>query len=110
MRGIILVLEEVDEAPYRVDRMLMQLVNSGVASRLSGVVFGQFTRCEQKDPARPSLRCAEVLTDFASRLKCPVLSNLEYGHIPRKLTIPFGLGAQINSARNRISIPESAVV
>jgi len=38
------------------------------------------------------------------------LSNLEYGHIPRKLTIPFGLGAQINSARNRISIPESAVV
>jgi muramoyltetrapeptide carboxypeptidase len=110
LRGAVLVLEEVDEAPYRVDRMLMQLVNSGIASRLSGVVFGQFTRCDHKDPARPSLSCAEVLRDFASRLKCPVLTNLDYGHIARKLTIPFGLGAQIDSARKRISVQGSAVV
>jgi muramoyltetrapeptide carboxypeptidase len=110
MRGAILVLEEVDEAPYRVDRMLTQLMNSGIASRLAGLVFGQFTRCEQKDPAKPSLTCAEVLRDFASRLKCPVLTNLQYGHVPRKLTIPFGLSAQIDAARKRISVLESAVV
>jgi muramoyltetrapeptide carboxypeptidase len=110
MRGAILVLEEVDEAPYSVDRMLMHLVNSGIASRLSGIVFGQFTRCDQKDPAKPSLSCAEVLKDFASRIKCPVLTNLQYGHVARKLTLPLGLGAQVDATRKRISVTESAVL
>jgi muramoyltetrapeptide carboxypeptidase len=110
MRGTILVLEEVDEAPYRVDRMLRQLVNSRIASRVSGIIFGQFTRCEQKDPDKPSLSCGDVLRDFASRLKCPVLNNLEYGHIARKLTIPFGLRAQVDATHKRISVQGSAVV
>ncbi len=110
MPGAILVLEEVEEAPYRVDRMLMQLVNAGIASKLGGVVFGQFTRCGQNDPAKPSLTLDEVLRDFASRLECPVLANLEYGHIARKLTIPFGLRAQLDAGLRRISIAEAAVV
>ena len=110
MREVILVVEEVDEAPYRVDRMLMQLVNARIVSQLKGVVFGQFTRCEQRDPAKPSLTSAEVLRDFALRLRCPVLANLEYGHIARKLTIPFGLRAQIDAPRRRIAVLESAVV
>jgi muramoyltetrapeptide carboxypeptidase len=110
LAGAILVLEEVDEAPYRVDRMLMQLVNSGIASRLSGVVFGQFTRCEAKDPSKPSLSCAEVLREFAGRLCGPAIANFQYGHIPRKLTVPFGLRARLDSKRKRIEVLESAVL
>jgi muramoyltetrapeptide carboxypeptidase len=109
MRNAILVLEEVDEAPYRIDRMLTQIVNAGIANRLAGIVFGQFTRCEQKDPTKPSFSSAEVIREFAGRLSCPVLTNLQYGHIPRKLTIPFGVRAQMDCARGRIEVAEAVV-
>ncbi len=105
----ILAIEEVDEAPYRIDRLLTQLRHSGLASKLSGLIFGQFTRCEQKDPKRPSLSTAEVLQDFASRLPCPALANLQYGHVPKKLTLPFGVTARLDAKKGRLDIIEPAV-
>lgn len=109
-RGTVLVLEEVDEAPYRVDRLLTQLMNSGMTARVNGLVFGQFTRCEAKDAAKPSFTCAQVLREFAERLSCPTLANFEYGHVPRKLTVPFGLRARLDSRRKRIEVLDSAVL
>ena len=108
LREALLVLEEVEEAPYRVDRMLMQIANAGLAKRLAGVVFGQFTRCESKDAGKPSLPLAEVLREFAARVNGPVLGNLQYGHVPRKLTLPFGARGRIDG-RRRITVLESAV-
>lgn len=107
MRNSILVLEEVDEAPYRVDRMLMQLVNSGIAGRLSGLILGQFTRCEPKDPSKPHLAIGALFEEFAKRVPGPVLANFQYGHVPKKVTLPLGLRAEI--IKGKVRIGEAAV-
>jgi muramoyltetrapeptide carboxypeptidase len=110
LKRAILVLEEVDEYPYRADRMFAQLRNAGALEKLSGMLLGQFTKCEPKDPAKPHLSTDFVLKEYAQMVDGPVLGNLLYGHIPRKLTIPFGLTAEIRTARRTIRIAESAVV
>jgi muramoyltetrapeptide carboxypeptidase len=109
LKGAVLVLEEVDEYPYRVDRMLAQLMNAGVLDRLAGLLLGRFTNCEPKNPAKPHLSTDSVLKEYAQIVSGPVLGNLLYGHVPRKLTIPFGLAAEVNSAKGTIRISESAV-
>jgi muramoyltetrapeptide carboxypeptidase len=110
LRGAVLVLEEVDEYPYRVDRMLAQLRNAGTLKRLNGLLLGQFTNCEPKDPAKPHLSTPVVLRQYTEEVNGPVLGNLLYGHIPKKLTIPFGLTAQIDAKQRKIRITEAAVV
>jgi muramoyltetrapeptide carboxypeptidase len=109
MRGAMLVLEEVDEYPYRVDRMFAQLRNAGVLSGLSGLLLGQFTNCEPKDPSKPHLSTDFILREYAEYVNGPVLGCLLYGHVPKKLTIPFGLIAEVDAKKRRIRVPESAV-
>jgi muramoyltetrapeptide carboxypeptidase len=110
LTGTVLVLEEVDEYPYRVDRMLAQLRNAGVLKELNGMVFGQFTNCEAKDRSKPHLSIEFLLREYAQMVDGPVLGNLVYGHVPRKLTIPFGLIVQIDTKKRTIRVAESAVV
>ena len=72
--GKLLILEEVGEAPYRIERSLTQLRLAGVFSHCAGVVFGNFTDCGNKDEV------AAVLADFASQVNCPVFYGLPHGH------------------------------
>jgi muramoyltetrapeptide carboxypeptidase len=110
LKGAVLVLEEVDEYPYRVDRMLAQLKNAGALKDLNGMLLGRFTNCEPKDASKPHLSTDFVLREYAQMVDGPVLGNLLYGHVPKKLTIPFGLTAQIDTAKRRIRVAESAVI
>lgn len=105
----ILVLEDVDEAPHRVDRMLAQLDNAGILGSLSGLVFGKFIDCVPSDPSKPFLPIEQVLDNAAQRLKSPVVANLQYGHLPKKLTIPLGLRTRIDTKKGAIEVLESAV-
>ena len=109
MRDAVLVLEEVDEQPYRVDRMLAQLRNAGIDRKISGLVFGKFIRCEAKDLSKPHFTIEEVLEEFSRTLQIPVLANLQYGHVPKKLTVPFGLQARMDTTKGRIEVLEGAV-
>jgi muramoyltetrapeptide carboxypeptidase len=109
LRGSILFLEDVEEAPHRVDRMLAQLLNAGVLTALAALVFGKFTDCSPSDPNKPYLTIDQVQEEYADKIKCPVLANFQYGHIPRKLTVPIGLQARLDSKRNRIEVLESGV-
>lgn len=109
LKDAILVLEEVDEFPYRVDRMLAQLRNAGALAALDGLLLGRFTNCEPKDPAKPHLSTDFVIKEYAQMVGGPVLGNLLYGHVPKKLTIPFGLVAQIDTTKRKILVAESAV-
>jgi muramoyltetrapeptide carboxypeptidase len=110
LRGSILFLEDVEEAPHRVDRMLAQLLNAGVLPALAALVFGKFTDCNPSDPNKPYLTIDQVQEEYAEKIKCPVLANFQYGHIARKLTLPIGLHAALNTKQNRIEIKESAVL
>ncbi len=104
----LLVLEEVDEAPHRVDRMLTQLFNAGVFKGIAGLLLGHFTDCNPADPSKPFLTTDEVLTDVVARLAVPVLTKLQYGHIPKKLTLPIGARACL-FPDGRLELLESAV-
>jgi muramoyltetrapeptide carboxypeptidase len=88
--GGILFLEEVGEEPYRVERMLLQLFHAGVLGRQRAVIFADFADCEPKNPARYPYSMDDVVETLRKLLPYPVLTGLPFGHVARKLTLPFG--------------------
>ena len=109
LSGSILFLEEIEEAPHRVDRMLAQLLNAGILQKLAGLVFGKFTDCNPSNPSELHLTVDQIQVEYAKKVKCPVVANFPYGHIRRKLTVPIGLQAVLNTKKSRIDVLESAV-
>ena len=109
LRGSILVLEDVDEAPHRVDRMLAHLLNAGVLRGLAALVFGKFSDCKPRDPEEPYLKIDEIQEEYTAKIKCPVITNFQYGHIPKKLTLPLGLQTTLDTKHKRIEVLESCV-
>lgn len=97
LSGAILFLEDVGEAPYRIDGYLAQLRLTGVLDQLGGLVFGAFT---DGDPPknRPSLTLDEVLGHYAGFVDGPVARGLVYGHFPRKTPMPVGVTARLRVA------------
>lgn len=87
LRGAILLVEEVSEPPYKVDRMLLHLRRAGVLDGLAGVALGQFTECA--DGWTTSI--VDVLTDHLSTWDVPVLGGLPIGHGHDQLTVPLGV-------------------
>lgn len=108
----ILFLEEVGEEPYRIDRMLTQLLNSNRLEKCRAIVMGKFSRCEVKreNPAfQESLNLREVLVDRLSNLNIPVIYGLSFGHIKNKFTLPIGVRAMIDVETEKFALLESAV-
>lgn len=104
--GKILFLEDVSEAPYRIDRMLTQLKLSGKLDAAAGIVLDVFAGCQEAaDP--DSFSVEEVLQDRLGGLNKPVLYKLYYGHTPLKATLPVGVKAALNN--NCLTILEAAV-
>ncbi|MGB3542413.1 S66 peptidase family protein, partial [Rubrivirga sp.] len=104
LEGAILFLEDVAEAPYRIDGMLARLRLAGVLEKLGGIVFGLFTDAEVK-PGRPTLTVDQVLAHYARFVDGPVASGLVYGHVTRKATVPVGVRARLEvggTARLRV--------
>ncbi len=86
--GAILILEDVSEEPYAVDRMLTQLENAGIFDRVAAVVFGVFSDCKAKDPQDGTIN--DVLNEWKERIKVPVFTGLPYGHQAGSLVWPIG--------------------
>lgn len=86
--GGILVLEDIGEEPYSIDRMLTQLENAGVFDRVAAVVFGVFRDCKAKDPQDGTTE--NVLNEWKTRIKAPVFLGLPYGHQAGSLVWPLG--------------------
>jgi muramoyltetrapeptide carboxypeptidase len=94
LAGAILFVEEVGEAPYRVDGLLARLRLAGVLEQLGGLVFGAFTGADPP-PNRPSLPLDDVLDHYAQFVPGPVARGLVYGHFVRKSTLPVGVRARL---------------
>jgi muramoyltetrapeptide carboxypeptidase len=107
--GALLFIEEIGEDPYRVDRMLTQLRHASVFSSVKGILAGQFTDCIPKDTTTPSCTVEEVLSEFAAIASKPFLSNLPFGHTSRKLSLPVGLRARMDTDKGSIELIEPAV-
>jgi muramoyltetrapeptide carboxypeptidase len=109
MRDKILMLEEIGEAPYRIDRMLNQLRLAKVFNQVSGIILGAFIDCNEKDPTKKTLTLNEVIEDYFAKLKIPVVYNFRHGHIKDNLTIPLGINIRLNANKGCIEYLEPAV-
>ena len=109
MKEKILMLEDINELPYKVDRMLNQMKMIKVFKQLRGVILGRFVGCYEHDPMKKTLTLGEVMEDYLSHLKIPVLYAFPHGHIKDKVTVPLGLKVKINSKQGFIDYTESAV-
>jgi muramoyltetrapeptide carboxypeptidase len=108
-RGKILCLEEVGEAPYRIDRMLTQLMLAGKLQDAAGVVFDACAGCDAEDETL-GFTVEEVLRDRLGSLKIPVLYNLHFGHTPDKATLPMGVMAELGAQVGGLTVIETAVI
>jgi muramoyltetrapeptide carboxypeptidase len=106
-RGAILLLEEVGEKPYRIDRMLEQLRAAGKLSQLAGVGIGWLVDCE--DPRYPEPPAAEVIGRVVESLGVPFATQLPVGHQAPNLAWPHGGRARLDGGRGELRIVERGV-
>jgi muramoyltetrapeptide carboxypeptidase len=99
----ILVIEDVGEPTYRIDRMLRQLALSGALSRLAGIAFGQFTEGSPTDDAA-SRALDVVLCEAADVAGVPAVAGIPLGHIADQWTIPLGARAELDADRGELHV------
>ena len=106
--GSIMFLEEIGEAPYRIDRMLTQLSQSGALKNIAGAMLGVFQKAVAID-GEASLTLNEVLDDHFAQPKTPSVYGFSFGHIAQQFTIPIGVRARLDTANATLTLLESAV-
>jgi muramoyltetrapeptide carboxypeptidase len=108
LQGSILFLEDIGEAPYRVDRMLTQLKLAGLLEQLAGFVFGQCTACGPSE-SYGSLTLEAILEDHIAPLEIPAWSGAWIGHVEPIWTLPIGMPITIDADAGTIQMTEAAV-
>ncbi len=101
--GVILALEDVTEAPYRIDRMLTQWRMSGMFSRIKGIALGRFSQCEAPEGI-PSLTVEQVLRDRLCDLNIPIVSDLPFGHQGVNAALPVGVEASLDGDHGTLDL------
>jgi len=89
IKGGVLFLEDVGEHPYRIERMLTQLLHAGVLAQQKAVVFGQFNNYKLT-PHDKGFKLQSVVDWLRTQIKAPVLTDLPFGHVQTKLCLPVG--------------------
>jgi muramoyltetrapeptide carboxypeptidase len=111
--GAILVLEDVGEAPYRIERLLTHWRLCGALQRLGGIGFGRFEGCDDPpeegeaaagEPPAPRFGLEDVLRERTADLGIPVLAGLPVGHIQGNAALPLGVRARLDGDRGRLRI------
>ncbi|MEO6878640.1 MAG: LD-carboxypeptidase, partial [Gemmatimonadaceae bacterium] len=105
--GAILVLEDVNEPVYRIDRMVTQLRLSGALERLAGIAFGRFTEIPDDGPddgPEAGRSLDDVLREVADHANVPCVANIPLGHIDDQWTVPLGATAQLNADAKTLNV------
>ena len=102
-KGKIIFLEDVDEFPHRVDRMLLQMRRAGKFDDCAGVIFGAFTRCEPSGESA-SFTVDEVIKSFAAEIKKPVAAGFQCGHILPTACLPLGAEVLLDADNAEINV------
>ena len=98
-RGTILFLEDLNEPPYRIDRMLMQLKLAGKLKGVKGIIFGEMRGCGQRGAEDYTLQ--QVVMRVSGDLPVPIAFGLKSGHVSsRNVTLPFGVLARLRVDRD----------
>ncbi len=102
--GAILFLEDVGEAPYRIDRMLQHLALAGLLGRIAGMALGTFAGCGDAE-----LSGSAIAREMALRLGLPCVAELDVGHGSENRPLPLGARAQLDGARGTLRFLEGVV-
>ncbi len=95
VKGGILYIEDVAEHPYRIERMLTQLLHAGVLGQQKAIIFGQFTHYKPS-PNDKGFKLASVVSWLQGNVKAKVLTGLPFGHVATKVVLPFGLAVTLH--------------
>lgn len=106
LEGAILMLEDVGERPYRLDRMWMHLELAGVFRKISGIVLGSFTHCEERAETYTS---QDVLRELAVATGLPCSAGFPIGHGDANEPVPLGVHVHLDATANRLTFLEPAV-
>lgn len=107
-KGSILLLEEIGEDPYGIDRNFSQLQESGILKQVKGIVLGDFTDCTPPKN-RPKFTVMELAEQYLKPLGIPVLANFPFGHSKHNAIMPIGLRVELDGNKNKLSFLEGAV-
>jgi muramoyltetrapeptide carboxypeptidase len=94
IKGGVLFLEDVGEHPYRIERMLTQLLNAGILASQKAIALGQFTDYKLTSHDK-GFKLAVVVKWLQSKLKVPIVTNLPYGHVSTKVLLPVGASVDL---------------
>jgi muramoyltetrapeptide carboxypeptidase len=108
MTGSILLLEDIGEQPYRIDRFLSQLRLAGKLDVLAGIVLGQFTDCDAP-VGKPTLSLTEIFEGYFGGLGIPVVRSFPTGHASDNATLPLGVQVELDADEKRLTILENPV-
>ena len=108
-KGAILLLEDIGERPYQIDRMLNQLRLAGILSQVSGIVLGQFKDCFTGPRKACSLTLAQIVKDLARDLRIPIVAGFPYGHFRRRFVLPLGVSAILDTTVPGLHLTEAAL-
>lgn len=109
LKGAVLLLEDVNEAEYRVDRMFQQLKLAGVLEGLAGVVFGQCTRCTAGEPDYTGFTVDDLVDQYFAQLGIPAISGFDSGHVANQLSLPMGARVEIDGDARTVRVLEPIV-
>jgi muramoyltetrapeptide carboxypeptidase len=103
--GAILVVEDVNEAPYRIERMLLQLRLSGDLQKCAGLAFGQFTNpAEDASIGGTTRTTPDVVAEAARIAGVPAISGIPLGHIEEQWSLPLGAEAELDADAKRLTV------
>jgi muramoyltetrapeptide carboxypeptidase len=110
-KGKVLFFEDLDEAPYRFDRMLTYLLNCGVLQKVAGIAVGINKNCLDPRATKKEFRRTmhDVLKERLLPLKVPVVIGLPFGHVPWNATLPVGTWATLDADKSDLILTEPAV-
>jgi muramoyltetrapeptide carboxypeptidase len=105
LAGAVLVLEDIGERPYRIDRALTQLLAAGALAGVRAVVLGDFVRCDEPDMPSPE----EVVVERLAPLGVPIVAGAPLGHGERNRAVPLGAACVVDAGAGTLTFREGAV-
>jgi len=102
----ILFLEDVEESPYRMDRMMSTLQLMGALDKIKGFIFGQCTDCDPSG-GYGSLTLNQILEDFIAPLKIPAYRGAMIGHVPKQFIVPIGAKVRMDATQGVFEMKEA---
>lgn len=102
-KDAVLFIEDVGESSYKIDRFLAQLKQSGILYSVRGVILGEFLDCDPEPGDMESSKINDLIHDYFGDLPVPVIYNFPYGHSLKKISIPLGVQATIDTDTGQVT-------